>query len=297
LDNCIICGSSEFKYVGKPRVCNEFPGIRERNYSIMQCKSCKYYFVNPPIDLSQEEWQAFYENDYFETDNKTQWLIDLNKRENAERINYILQNLKIEKGKFLDLGCGEGYMLKEAEISGFETYGLDIAYNINPEVAGKCNFFKVNLSEAKYPDNSFSVVYMDSVLEHVPDPVQTMNEIKRILKPGGLLLFIVPNEDSLMNSFTKFVYYITFNKEKYGKIKPFVTPYHVQGFNSSSLAILIRKTGLQTIFIKSFGGNYRFWKAHKTFSKQKLISLFLYPVGLLSIVTGSQVQLMSLVRK
>jgi SAM-dependent methyltransferase len=138
---------------------------------------------------------------------------------------------------------------------------------------------------------------MDSVLEHVPDPLVTVMELKRILKPGGVMLFIVPNEDSMINSFTKFCYAITFNNKKYGKIKPFISPYHINGFNKGSLRVLFEKAALQMIFIRSFGGSYAFWKAHKTFSKQYFIELFSYPVGLLSIIAGRQVQLMSLVKK
>ena len=44
---------------------------------------------------------------------------------------------------------------------------------------------------------------MDSVLEHIINPIEALNELKRILKPGGILFFIVPNEDSLINSFIK----------------------------------------------------------------------------------------------
>jgi 2-polyprenyl-3-methyl-5-hydroxy-6-metoxy-1,4-benzoquinol methylase len=296
-DTCIICQKKDFKFIGKPRINPAFPRIKEADYSIMQCRNCGYYFVDPIMDLTQEEWEVLYESDYFEDSQKNQWQINLNKKELKERITLISENLTIPKGKFLDMGCGEGFMLKEAEANGFEPYGLDIAKNLIPELSGKYNFSNGNIIDAKYPDNFFSVIYMDSVLEHVPNPVETIAELKRILQPGGILLVIVPNEDSVMNSVAKVSYYLTMNQKRYGKIKPFVTPYHIQGFNKSSLQVLFEGVQLQLISIKGFGGNYTFWKSQRKFSKQYFISLFSYPFGLYSILCDKQIQLMSILRK
>jgi SAM-dependent methyltransferase len=294
---CKICGEKDFKIIGTPRSNEYFPRITERNYRIVQCKNCSYYFVSPEIDLTQEEWQKLYEDNYFEASQKTKWQSELNDRELKDRMSIILNSIKTEKSRFLDMGCGEGYMLKEAEVNGFEPFGLDIAFNLNPDFAKNYKFFKGNISEANYPDDFFSVIYMDSVLEHVSNPYETVNELKRVLKPGGVLLIIVPNEDSLMNSFTKLAYYLTGNKSKYGKIKPFVTPYHIQGFNKKSLKTLFTRQGLEILQIKGFGGNYAFWKAFRPFTRQYMVSMATYPAGLLSVITGEQIQLMSIVRK
>jgi SAM-dependent methyltransferase len=296
-EECKICQNNKFKFIDKPRTSSTFPRSLENNYSTLQCSRCGYYFLNPAIDLSQDEWAAMYDGNYFRSAEKTRWRIQLREAELKERMDYIVRNLEIAKGKFLDMGCGEGYMLQKSEINGFEPYGVDIALNLIPDFAGKYKFFKGNIADAKFPDEFFSVIYMDSVLEHVPDPGKTVEELKRILKPGGLLLIIVPNEDSLMNSFAKWCYYLTFNKRKYGKIKPFIQPYHIQGFNRNSLKFLFNRFGLEVLFIKDFGGGYRFWKEYKAFSKQHIIELIRYPVGLLSVITGNQIQLMSLTKK
>jgi 2-polyprenyl-3-methyl-5-hydroxy-6-metoxy-1,4-benzoquinol methylase len=296
-DTCIICGKTGYKIIGKPRINNAFPLSHTTDYRIVQCRNCSYYFVNPAISLKQDEWKVLYESDYFGKAQKTLWQVELNKKEMKERIDLIMANLGIDKGRFLDMGCGEGYMLKEAAVSGFEPYGVDIAYNLLPKYAERYHFTRGSIFEANFPDNYFSVVYMDSVLEHVPNPVETLSELKRILKPGGIMLVIVPNEDSTMNAMTKFMYYATLQPHKYGKIKPFVTPYHIQGFNKRSLQTLFDRLQLQVISIKGFGGNYPFWKGHKAYSKQYFISLFTYPFGMYSVFTGKQIQLMSILQK
>ena len=295
---CIICHKGGFRKVGRPRLNKNFPHKHVSDYRILQCVNCGYYFVDPKLTLTQDEWTALYESNYFESSQKTQWQIELNHKELRERIGIIEQNLgETGKGKFLDMGCGEGFMLQKARANGFEPFGLDIADNINPTCKEGINFCKGSIFDARFPDDYFSVIYMDSVLEHVPDPVATLTELKRILKPGGIMLIIVPNEDSLMNSIAKFIYYVTLHPKKYGKIKPLVTPYHIQGFNKRSLQTLFTGLNLKLLSIKGFGGNYKFWKAHKTFSKQYFIHLLTYPFGLYSVLSDKQIQLMSVIQK
>jgi SAM-dependent methyltransferase len=294
---CKICRSDDYSLIGKPRIYKSFPRAAAHNYSIAQCRRCDFYFIDPAIDLSQEEWETLYTANYFGQGQPTEWQLRLRQREFRERMAYICGHLEHGKGRFLDIGCGQGHMLSEAGLNGFEPYGVDIANNLAPGLHGKYEFINGNILDAKFPDGFFSAVYMDSVLEHVPDPYETMKELKRILQPGGVIMVIVPNEDSMMNSFIKWCYYLTFNRKKYGKIKPFINPYHIHGFNRRSLKHLFNDLSLKTLFIKDFGGRYTFWKAQPRHSKQYFIELFSYPVGLLSCLTGSQVQLMALLKK
>jgi len=290
---CKICGEKVYKLIGKPVTNTAFPRSSENNYKIFQCKNCGYYSVLPEIDLSQQEWQQLYENKYFEHADVTSWQKKLRDSERKKRFKHLLQSLKTDKGKFLDIGCGEGHVLQEAYSNGFEPYGVDIANNLSTEFS-KFNFFNGNIIDAKFPNNYFSVIYMDSVLEHVMNPMETLHELNRILKPGGVLLLIVPNEDSLENSFLRLLYSITFQSHKYGKIKPLVSPYHVQGYNVSSLKMALSKSSFSKTLIKGFGGSYAFWKATKINTVQFFQSLLTYPVGLLSIVVNRQIQLMTI---
>jgi ubiquinone/menaquinone biosynthesis C-methylase UbiE len=292
---CKICGSEEKKHIGSPVIHKDFPKAKN-NYKIVQCKQCKFYYVLPEIDLTQKEWQELYENNYFEHSNITNWQKKIHEKEREMRLSLMKSKMKISNERFLDMGCGEGYTLKLAGSRGFEPYGVDIANNLTPENAA-FNFFQGNIFEAKFPDNYFSAIYMDSVLEHVTNPMETLKELKRILKPGGAFFLIVPNEDSLINSFTRFMYFVTCRYKKYSKIKPFVNPYHIQGFNPISLKTALKKTGFSDIEIKGFGGNYMFWKAHRFGTLQYFWHLFIYPVGLLSILTKNQIQIMGMAVK
>ena len=204
--------------------------------------------------------------------------------------------MSINKEKFLDMGCGEGFVLKEAHINGFEPYGVDIANNLTSSNSNY-KFFKGNIFEANFPDNYFSAIYMDSVLEHILNPMEILKELRRILKPGGVFFLIVPNEDSLINRFTHLCYSLTFTSHKYRKIRPFVSPYHVQGFNPTSLKKALTLSGFSEINIKGFGGDYTFWKRYKFGTINYFWQIFIYPIGLLSIIMKNQIQIKGLAVK
>ena len=293
---CKICRTEEIKLIGNPVICHNFPRASQRDYKIYQCNNCKYYFVYPEIDLSQEEWRILYEGGYFDEANITKWQRKLHETERKTRLKYIQSKMAIEKGKFLDMGCGEGSVLREAYNNGFDPYGVDIAYNLSIKNSS-FNFFKGNLFEANFPDNYFSAIYMDSVLEHILDPMEILQELRRILKPGGVFFAIVPNESSLYNFIIEFACALSFQSHKYCKIRPFVAPYHVHGFNPKSLRSALSTNKFTEIEIKTFGGNYMFWKAYKFGKRPYFQHLLTYPIGLISIILNNQIQLMSLSKK
>lgn len=295
---CKICGMKKATILGKPRINKKFPRIKENNYTIVRCKKCSFYYTNPMIDLTQEEWVELYEDDYFENANLTDWQIKLHQTEIMSRIKLIKTFSTLNIDKFLDMGCGEGLVLKEALENGFKPYGLDIANNLDKSLDRTgINFFNGNLFEANYPDDYFSVIYSDSVLEHIEKPMLVLKEFYRILQPNGLVFIIVPNEDSLINDIKKILYTLLYNKSKYGRIKPFVPPYHINGFNKMSLEYAIKLNGFTVVELAQFGGNYTFWKARRKFSKSYFFELLLYPLGLISIRLKKQIQLQALFKK
>lgn len=138
---------------------------------------------------------------------------------------------------------------------------------------------------------------MDSVLEHLINPMETLKELKRILMPGGVLLLVVPNEDSMENSFKKLCYWLILQPAKYGKIKPFISSYHIQGFTKKTIKYLIKENNLKLLVSKDFGGNYPFWRGYKFGSKDFFINLSLYLIGLISTLKKEQIQLLALLKK
>lgn len=95
----------------------------------------------------------------------------------------------------LDLGCGDGHFASLAFPRRLEV-GLDPWSGPLQEARKRGVYEKTIESEASsipYPDAYFSSAVSNSVLEHIPDLDPVLTELSRVLKPGGLFVFCVPN--------------------------------------------------------------------------------------------------------
>jgi SAM-dependent methyltransferase len=295
---CKICGATEADFIGKPRHDGNFPDLILEKYGIFQCRNCKFYFIHPEISLTRDDWQVLYDKSYFANTRTTDWHKRLREKERKSRIDLIRKYSTHEIRRFLDIGCGEGFILLEALRNGFEAYGVDIVDNLDPSVdRNLIDYSKGDIFDSLFPDAFFDAVYMDSVLEHVDRPLDTLKEIHRILKPSAIAFLIVPNEDSLINGVKEKAYTLMMKRKRYGRIKPFVPPYHINGFNRTSLEYAIRQAGFTPVELTQFGGDYPLWKARKRFTRSYFAELILYPFNLLSIPLGKQIQLQAIIRK
>ena len=98
-------------------------------------------------------------------------------------------------GYLLDVGCGLGTFLSLAESFGWQVSGTEVSEfavsYAKKELAR--DVFLGNLEKAGFENNYFDVVTLWHVLEHVQRPVKLLAEVKRIIKPGGLVVIEVPN--------------------------------------------------------------------------------------------------------
>jgi ubiquinone/menaquinone biosynthesis C-methylase UbiE len=90
-------------------------------------------------------------------------------------------------GKVLDVGCGTGKMLRSMPAC-YQRYGIDIDQRIIDfarQKGGGVNYEVGDSNNLPYGDNSFDLVMCHSVLHHLKDPRQTVEEILRVVKPDG----------------------------------------------------------------------------------------------------------------
>lgn len=118
----------------------------------------------------------------------------------APENRFILSHLGDVKGKaLLDLGCGAGensvyFSLKGAHCtatdysSGMVEKALQLAAANDVQIEGRT----MNAMELEFPANTFDIVYAANLLHHLPQPRPTLQEIHRVLKPGGKLCFWDP---------------------------------------------------------------------------------------------------------
>jgi len=108
---------------------------------------------------------------------------------------YLVERFAIKEGnRILDNGCGRGDFLRGFEKCGMEVYGTDYEKIFDGVYAG------INLETDKLPfeDNYFDVVFTKSVIEHIHKPEIYLNEMYRVLKPGGRIIVMVPDWHSCM---------------------------------------------------------------------------------------------------
>jgi 2-polyprenyl-3-methyl-5-hydroxy-6-metoxy-1,4-benzoquinol methylase len=101
-------------------------------------------------------------------------------------------------GRLLEIGCGSGAFLARMRTLGWNVFGVD------PDPAAVSWGQRVhNLDltcgtweQMGFPADSFDVITMNHVIEHVHDPVGLLTECQRILRPGGNVILTTPNADS-----------------------------------------------------------------------------------------------------
>ena len=141
-----------------------------------------------------------------------------------------------------------------------------------------------NFLEQQFSENYFDFIYLDSVLEHVLNPIEYLIKIKRILKAGGILYVGVPNEDSLFNDVRRIVFNFIGRRGISEKLKPFDSPYHVTGFNLISFKYLISKLDLKIKYFRNFGRKFDFLSSPPN-KKGFWISLFfLFPIEIVGYI-------------
>jgi len=99
---------------------------------------------------------------------------------------------KARSGKILDVCCGRGEFLEIFNDLGFEAYGVD-----NDPVTGKeklkVKIANVDLEKLPYQDNFFDFIMIKSAIEHVGNVSHLMDNLYRVLKPGGKIIILTPD--------------------------------------------------------------------------------------------------------
>jgi SAM-dependent methyltransferase len=94
--------------------------------------------------------------------------------------------------RVLDVGCGEGILLRD---SGFVPVQVDISMNRLLKVRAEgAPLVCADGMELPFADDSFGVVLLIALLEHVSWPERVVDEAWRVLKPGGEVAILVPND-------------------------------------------------------------------------------------------------------
>lgn len=139
-------------------------------------------------------------------------------------------------GRLLDVGCGSGQGLQLMQSLGWSVTGVDFDPAAVLVARGKGLDVRAGTVAAQeYPADSFDAVTLSHVIEHLPDPLETLQECRRIVKPGGRVVIATPNSQSWGRRL--------FGADWRG-LEP---PRHLQIFSHSALAQLALQAGFREV--------------------------------------------------
>lgn len=168
------------------------------DYSIVRCNSCNVQFRVP--QPSHEELKKIYANYYYpwKVENEVAEIIQSSKIKTFERRLHEIQKY-VRRGRILDVGCAAGYFLECAQSKGFEPYGVELSDSFFKEAQRKLGdgIYRGTIQDLPCENNFFDVITLFDLLEHVKDPISTLQRCRKILVPNGILAAVLPNTSSL----------------------------------------------------------------------------------------------------
>lgn len=165
----------------------------------------------------------------------------------GSRFYQVMQVVKAVDGPVLDIGCHGGTFTKRllGGIGSQEIFGVDISPKAIALAAKRMPFGSFQVADAQklpFQDNYFSAVFCLEVLEHIDNPAAVLTGIRRVLKPGGYAVVLVPT-DNLLFRVGWFIWNL---------YSPVWKHVHIQSFCGQRLEKMIRKAGLEIITVKTF---------------------------------------------
>jgi 2-polyprenyl-3-methyl-5-hydroxy-6-metoxy-1,4-benzoquinol methylase len=187
---CDICGEK-----------NNSDIYKLQNTHIVKCDQCKFHYISPRIDSAvlMDKIQKWSVEDTVD-DERLRIAFDKNTLKLYKKFITKIKELHHLPGKkILDIGCSVGAFLHVAKEEGFDASGLELG-KASADYAEKKQHTKVankSIFDYEVPDNSYDIVSMLEVIEHLEHPKQAMDIINKLLKPGGLVFLTTPNFTSL----------------------------------------------------------------------------------------------------
>ena len=145
-------------------------------------------------------------------------------------VRYLIDRFDIKKGSVIcDSGCGRGDFAQAFYDEGMQVIGIDGSVSNYDTTFRKIGGINLEIDTLPLEGNSVDVVFSKSVLEHIHKPNLYISEIKRILKPGGLFIVMVPDWQSQM-----WIYYDDFSHVQPYTVNGILDTLKIYGFNDVS---------------------------------------------------------------
>lgn len=224
---CHVCNSPSHFFMTKDE------------YDLYRCPVCSLVFVYP-LPTPEALQKKLYSRESGYQSNRVE---DLTVRAEYPRCRTVFDYLERIKprGRFLDVGCGNGQFVYWANSRGFQAEGVEV----NERTAEYAQLqglkvFNGFLENAPLEHGSFDIVFLGELIEHVTNPRDMIHRCKALLKSDGLLVITTPNIDCLWSRSTLRLFHLF--KIPWSSVTP---PYHLHQFNSTNLDLLVTSEGFR----------------------------------------------------
>lgn len=146
--------------------------------------------------------------------------------------------------KILDVGCGSGLSLLEAKALGATAFGIEADPNVRPIAeALDLNIHFGSLHDEPFAGENFDLIIMNQVIEHVPEPDEALNIMRKRLAPGGRIILVFPNQAALGRRLTgsRWIHWHI--------------PFHLHHFDQKTMKRLAERCGLKIARMRTITPN------------------------------------------
>lgn len=219
--------------------------------SISYCKNCKFYwYTNIPTN---SELTGMYANSNSINTKLITKESDKKINKNSLLLKRILQTFfsinnftdyPKSKIRLLDFGSGSGEFSRIAFKNGLEVTAFDPSLNRNTLKINENITYFDNINDL--PENHFDIIILNQVLEHVPNPIETLCLLNKLGKKDVLIYIAVPNINTSHEG-TNIWKEWPYNYKNIHTMAPFE---HLNGFTPFAFRKIINKTGFKVLPIK-----------------------------------------------
>ena len=229
---CSVCQSDSLQPF--LQVADHF--LTKEKFSLLQCQHCDILHTSPvPDDISRYYDSTEYLSHQLEQKTLIARVYNYVKEIQVNKKIRLIQSFQRD-GDILDVGCGTGYFINHSRSSGYKIAGVEINTQARL-LAEDLNQIHIFRSLNEIQGSTYDVITLWHVLEHLPDPVDTLRKLYSLLTPGGTLFIAVPN----------------FKSKDAATYKEFWAGYdvprHLFHFSQKSMTLLSAKSGFQIVQI------------------------------------------------
>lgn len=213
-----------------------------RGHVIRNCKRCKCRYLS---DLpSADELETLYTGDYFaSTHDLERGYDDSSNRRGVEKTNQrrlaLLRRHLPPGARILEIGAGTG-SLGEVLSADFDYVGIDVSPEAVRLARGRgIEVYRASVRDFVNTGAAFDAATAFHVFEHLPDPHDSLARIRELVRPGGLLVLVTPNTESLLCSISR---------DRWVSYK---VPEHVILYSRSALIELLEHSGFELLSVGS----------------------------------------------